>query len=271
MIKKIIIFIKNINSKYFYGKYKSSYDYINKKTNIKEYLLMFVFIFSILFTFLYLVFNNILYSVIFAFLCTIFFINEIILNSKKLNYENYIISQLTIYTSQTSLLNSYNNVYSSLNEVVKFLDYPVRDDLEKVIRKINEGISISESFKEFNKKYDNRTITLFNQTLELFDEHGNSDAELVLQIISDEMNTLKIKKDKFFKYKKEWRFNFYIVTMLSLAMPLILKFMIPDIYHGFMDSFGLYVMSMILLINLFIIKKVELIFRNQEIGEKGYE
>jgi len=271
MIKKLKRFIKNINNKYFYGKYKSSYDYMNKKTNIREYLLMFVFIFAISLSFLYLVFNNVLYSIIFSFAFTIFFINEIILNSKKLNYENYIISQLTLYTSQTSLLNSYNNVYSSLNEVVKFLDYPVKDDLEKVIKNIDDGMSMSDSFKEFNAKYDNRTITLFNQTLELFDEHGNSDAELVLQIISDEMNTLKIKKDKFFKYKKEWRLNFYIVTILSLVMPLILKFMIADIYHGFMDSFGLYVMSAILLINLFIIKKVELVFRNQEIGEKGYD
>ena len=60
-------------------------------------------------------------------------------------------------------------------------------------------MTIIEAFEEFNEKYNNRTITLFNQTLELFDEHGDSDAGTVLQIISEEMNMLKVKKDKFIK------------------------------------------------------------------------
>lgn len=63
-------------------------------------------------------------------------------------------------------------------------------------------MTITDAFKEFNERYNNRTITLYNQTLELFDEHGDSDAGTVLQIISEELNMLKIKKDKFFKYKR---------------------------------------------------------------------
>lgn len=71
-----------------------------------------------------------------------------------------------------------------------------------------------ESFNYFNQKYNNRIITLFNQTLELFDEHGNSDANTVLHIISEEMNMLKIKKDRYLKFKREWRLNFYVVIFM---------------------------------------------------------
>lgn len=270
LFKKIKTFFNNINNKYFFGRYKGTYKYINKESNIKEYIIKFIFIYALISCFLFLLFNNLYYALGISFVVTIFFLNEVILNSKKISYESYILSQLTIYTSQMSLLVAYNNIYSALKEVVSFLDYPVRDDLENVIRKIDSGVSITESFNEFNEKYNNRTITLYNQTLELFDEHGDSDAGTVLQIISEEMNMLKIKKDKYFKYKKEWRLNFYVVAILSLVMPLILRAMIPDIYTNYMASFGSLVMIGVLVMNLFIIKKVETIYRDQSIGEGGY-
>ena len=267
---KIKKFFRNLNDKFFFGKYKTTYKYINKESNLKEYIIKFLFIYSLITCFLFLLFNSILYALGISIIVTIFFLNEVVLNAKKISYETYILSQLTIYTSQVSLLVSYNNIYSSLKEVVRFLDYPVKDDLEDVIKNIDNGISITDSFKEFNEKYNNRTITLFNQTLELFDEHGDSDASTVLQIISEEMNMLKIKKDKFFKYKKEWRLNFYVVAVLSLVMPIILKLMIPDIYADYMASFGLVVMIGVLIMNGFVIKKVENIYRDQSIGEGGY-
>jgi len=263
-------FFQKINNSFFFGRYRTTYKYINKEYSIKEYLIKFFFIYILISCFLFLLFNNLYYALGISFALTIFFLNEVILNVKKISYESYILSQLTIYTSQTSLLVAYNNIYSALKEVVGFLDHPLKDDLENVIRKIDSGISISKAFEDFNKKYNNRTITLYNQTLELFDEHGDSDAGTVLQIISEEMNMLKIKKDKFFKYKKEWRLNFYVVAILSLTMPLILRAMIPDIYNNYIASFGSLVMIGVLLINLFVIKKVETIYRDQSIGEGGY-
>ena len=263
-------FFQKINNSFFFGRYRTTYNYINKEYSIKEYLIKFFFIYILISCFLFLLFNNLYYALGISFALTIFFLNEVILNVKKISYESYILSQLTIYTSQTSLLVAYNNIYSALKEVVGFLDHPLKDDLENVIRKIDSGISISKAFEDFNKKYNNRTITLYNQTLELFDEHGDSDAGTVLQIISEEMNMLKIKKDKFFKYKKEWRLNFYVVAILSLTMPLILRAMIPDIYNNYMASFGSLIMIGVLLMNLFVIKKVETIYRDQSIGEGGY-
>lgn len=271
VFSKIKKFYNNINNKFFFGRYKSTYDYINKKSGIKEYIIKFIFLFLIIASFLFLMFNNLYYALGISFVLTIFFLNEVILNNKKIGYESYILSQLTIYTSQISLLVGYNNIYASLKEVIKFLDYPVKNDLEEVIKKIDSGISITESFKDFNTKYNNRTITLYNQTLDLFNEHGDSDAGTVLEIISEEMNMLKIKKDKFFKYKKEWRLNFYVVVVLCLIMPLILRSMILEIYTDFMASFGSLVMIGVLVMNLLVIKKVETIYRDQSIGEGGYK
>ena len=271
ILNKIKNTFKRINNKFFFGRYNSTYKYINKKTSLKEYIIKFQFSFILIGAFLYFLFNNIISAVIVSFVLTIFIINEIQLNNKKLNYENYILSELTIYTSQMSLLVSYNNIYSALKEVTTFLSNPVKDDLLDVISKIDNGISITEAFNEFNEKYNNRTITLFNQTLELFDSHGDSDASTVLEVISDEMNMLKVKKDKFLRFKKEWRLNFYVVVVLCLVMPLILKAMIPDIYNDFMGSFGTIVMIGIIIMNLFVIKKVEMIYRDQSIGEGGYK
>ena len=271
ILNKIKNTFKRINNKFFFGRYNSTYKYINKKTSFKEYIIKFLFSFLLIGAFLYFLFNNIISAVIVSFVLTIFIINEIQLNNKKLNYENYILSELTIYTSQMSLLVSYNNIYSALKEVTNFLSNPVKDDLLKVISKIDNGISITEAFNEFNEKYNNRTITLFNQTLELFDSHGDSDASTVLEVISDEMNMLKVKKGKFLRFKKEWRLNFYVVVVLCLVMPLILKAMIPDIYNDFMGSFGTIVMIGIIIMNLFVIKKVEMIYRDQSIGEGGYK
>jgi len=264
-------FYNNVNNKFFFGRYKSTYDYINKKSSMKEYIIKFIFIFLIITSFLFLLFNNFYYALGISFVLTIFFLNEVILNNKKIGYESYILSQLTIYTSQISLLVGYNNIYASLKEVIKFLDYPVKKDLEDVIKKIDSGISITDSFRDFNEKYNNRTITLYNQTLDLFNEHGDSDAGTVLEIISEEMNMLKIKKDKFFKYKKEWRLNFYVVVILCLIMPLILRSMILEIYTDFMASFGSLIMVGVLVMNLLVIKKVEAIYRDQSIGEGGYK
>lgn len=268
-MEKIKSFFKNLNNKFFFGKFNNTYSYVHKQTTVKEYLIRFVFLFILISAFLYLLFNNIFYTLIVAFCLTIFFINEIYLNKQKIEYESYILSQLTIYTSQMSLLVSYNNIYGALKEVTRYVDSPVKEDLEKVIKKIDKGKSITKAFEEFNEKYNNRTITLFNQTLDLFDEHGNSDAEIVLEIVSEEMNTLKVKKDKYFKYKKEWRLNFYVVALLSLAMPLILRTMIPDIYLDFMNSFGKFILIGIFIVNILVIKKVESIYRDQTIGEGG--
>jgi len=270
-MKQIKNILNKLNNKYFFGKYNNTFINTNEKTNFKHYFIRFSFIYILLTLFLYLIFNKIINAFVIAFFLTIFFINEIILNNKKLIHENYILSQLTIYTSQMTLLVSFNNIYSALKEVIKFLDYPINKDLEKVVKNIENNISISESFKDFNKKYNNRTITLFNQTLELFDNHGTSDAEYVLEIISEEMNMLKIKKDKYFKFKKEWRLNFYVVLILSLIMPLILRTMISDIYANFMNSFGTIIMIFIIIINCIVTKKVESIYKDQSIGEKGYK
>lgn len=268
---KIIHIIKNINNKYFFGNYSKAYRYMNKKTSISDYLFKFVIIFLITMAFLYLIFTNIFYCSIISFVITIFLINEIVLNSKKLVYEQYILSQLTIYTSQISMLMTFNNVFSSLKEVIKFLDTPVKEDLEIVISKIESGSKITEAFSNFNEKYNNRTITLFNQTLELFDIHGQSDAGTVLHIISEEMNMLKIKKDKFHKYKKEWRTNFYVVLFLCMFMPIALKLMIPSIYMDYMNSFGTTIMIFIIIANLIIIKRIENVYRDDSIGEGGYK
>lgn len=270
MKKKLKNFVRNINKIMFYQKYKRTYNYMLQKTSFKEYIIKFVIVLIITSASMYLIFPKVIYTLIIGFITTVFYINQIYLNSKKINYEKYLLTQLTIYTSQMSLLLTFNNVYKSLNDVVKFLGEPIKSDIIKVIKQIEIGNSITTSFKDFNEKYNNKTISLFNQTLEIFDNHGDRDSEEVLHNISEELNMLKIRKDKYLKYKKEWRVNFYVVLFLCMSMPIILKAMIPTIYLDFMKSIGNAVMIGIVIVNLFIINKVEKTYRNQNIGEGGY-
>lgn len=263
-------FLNKISHTFFYLKYKNTYEYILKKTTLKSYILKFFIVYIITSSFMYLIFPTIVDSLVVGFIITTFYINQVYLNGKKIDYEKYLLNQLTIYTSQVALSLTFNNVYKSLNDVVKFLGNPVKEDLKNVIRKIDEGNPITESFKEFNEKYNHRTISLFNQTLEIFDNHGDGDSEEVLHSISDELNALKIKKDSFLKYKKEWRVNFYVVLFLCVSMPVILKAMIPTIYLDYMNSIGKFLMVGIIIVNLFITKKVEHTYRDQNIGEGGY-
>lgn len=271
MKNKVKNFFRKISNKFFYGNYaKNVYAFENKKISIVDYILKFLIIWVTLFLSLMLIFTNFIYSIIISLIITIFMINRIILNAKSIDYQYYILSQLSIYVSQVTMFVNYNNVYTALKETIRFLGNPLKDDLRKVIDNISGGMNILDSFEEFNKKYNNKTITLFNQSLDLFDNYGSSDASNVLQIISEELNDLKIKKDKFYKFKKEWRLNYYVVVFMCLSMPILLKFAMPDIYISFMNSFGSIVMAVIMLINLFIINKVEKVYSDLSIGEEGY-
>lgn len=268
---KVKTFFHKLSEKFFYSKYKNQLiNYGNKKIKFSDYIFKVITIFIIVFISLTLIFPNIFYCIFIALVVTIFIINRIILNAKKIEYQYFILSQLTIYVSQVSLFIDYNNVYSSLKETINFLSYPIKDDLEKVIKNIESGLSISDSFLEFNEKYNNKTITLFNQSLELFDDFGSSNSSNVLHVISEELNDLKIKKDRFHRFKKEWRLNFYVVTFMCLSMPILLKLTIPDVYLSFMNSFGSIVMVIIFIINLFIIAKIEEVYSDLSIGEDGY-
>lgn len=268
---KIKNFFKRISDKFFYGNYsKNIYIFENKKISIVDYILKFLLIWLVLFLSLMLIFTNVIYSVCISLIITVFMINRIILNAKKIEYQYYILSQLSIYVSQVSMFVNYNNVYTALKETMRFLGSPLKEKLQKVIDNISNGMNILDSFKGFNEKYNNKTITLFNQSLDLFDNYGSSDASNVLQIISEELNDLKIKKDRFYKFKKEWRLNFYVVVFMCLSMPILLKITMPDIYLSFMNSFGSIVMAIIILINLFIINKVEKVYSDLSIGEEGY-
>jgi len=271
MKQKIKRFFNRLSNKYFYGNYNNQIlSYENKKTSLIDYIIKILFIWCVTTLCLLLIFPNIYLSIVIGIVVTIFLINTIILNAKKIEHQYFVLSQLTIYVSQVSMFINYNNVYSSLKETLRFLSYPLKDDLEKVIKNIESGMTISDSFKSFNAKYNNKTITLFNQSLELFDNFGSSDASNVLHIISDELNELKIKKDRFYRFKKEWRLNFYVVVFMCLSMPILLKLTMTDVYLSFMNSFGTIVMIAIFLIDLFVIKKIEKVYADLSIGEEGY-
>lgn len=263
--------IKKVCDLIFFSNYKNKLlEYENKSIKKSDYILKVVCIFILFLIVFSLVYTNWILIIIISLVCSLFLINIILLNSLKIKYEYYLLSQLTIYASQLSLLISYNNVYSSIDKTIDYLKEPLYSDLKKVLKNIDNGKSIKDSFNEFNYKYNNKTITLFNQSLDLYDSYGSSEASKVLQILSEDINNLKVKKDKFLRFKKEWRVQFYVVVLMCLSMPVLLNFSMNELYNSFMSSFGNYVMSAIIFINLIIIYKVEKIYSDLNISEGGY-
>lgn len=262
-------FLQRLNDKYFYGSYRKQSSYIGQTITLKQYFTYFLKYFIFSFIVMFLIFPNIFYTVITALVVALYLMNEVSMNAKKINYEYFLLCELCNYTQNMSLLLKTNNVYQSLNNVLEYIENPIRKDIERVIEKIDDGMSIIEAFQEFNEKYNYRTVTLFNQTLDLIDKEGNSESESMLYLISRELGDIRIKKDRFLKFKKEWRAQYYVVLLLCLVLPILLKYMITDIYVEYMNAWGNYIMFAIIAINLYVISKVEGIYRNQDIGDGG--
>lgn len=262
-------FLQKLNEKYFYEAYRRQNAEIGKSLSLKQYFVYFIKYFAIIFTCLYLIFPSLIYALIATILCTFFMLNEISMNAKKMNYEYYLLCELCNYTQNMSLLLKTKNVYNSLIECCKFVGEPIKGDLQKVIKKIDNNESVKDAFQEFNEKYNYRTVTLFNQTLDLIDGQGNSKSESMLYLISKELGDIRVKKDRFLRFKKEWRTQYYVVLVLCMVLPIMLKYMIPDIYSGYMETMGNYIMFGVIIANMYVIKKVESIYRNQDIGDGG--
>lgn len=262
-------FFQRLNEKYFYESYRKQSEAAGRNLSVTQYLANFVKYFVILFVGLFLIFPSWVYALIWALICTIFMMNEISLNSKKMSYDSFVLSELCNYTQQMSLLLKTNNVYNSLVAVLSFVSDPIKSDLEEVVKRIDQGKSVKEAFIPFNEKYNYRIVTLYNKTLSLIDNQGDSRSENMLYLISQELGSLRIKKDRFLRFKKEWRTQFYIVLVLCMVLPVMLKYMIPDIYIGYMTEMGNYIMFGVILVNMYVIRKVEEIYRNQDIGDGG--
>lgn len=255
----------------FFSSYKNKLlEYENKEVKLVDYIYKILGTFIVFLFLFYLVFTNWYYIIFLSITCSFFLINIVLINTIKIKYEYYILSQLTIYASQLSMLIAYNNVYSSIDKTKDYLGEPLRSDLILVQKSISAGKSIKDSFLNFNYKYNNKTITLFNQSLDLYDKYGSSEAGKVLKILSEDINNLKVKKDKFLRYKREWRIQYYVVVIMCLSMPVLLNFSMNQLYNDFMNSFGNIVMSIIIFINLLVIYKVEQIYSDLNISEGGY-
>jgi hypothetical protein len=269
-MKKIKNMLLKISNLLFYGRYKKEMKDINKNSNFKEYVIKIILSLIVFFIVYFLLFEKIVISVGLTIVTSMFYINQIYLNKKKIEYENYLLAQYSIYTTQTAMLINFNNVYSSLNKVIQFLDQPLKRDVEQVIIDIKNNKSLIDAFEPFNKKYNNRILTQFNKALVIFADNGDSEANITLHHINEQLNELKILKDKYLRFKSGWRNSYYIVVFMALSMPLLLKWVIPDIYFNFIYSWGGILLTAIIFINLFVTKIVEEKYRDQNIGEGGY-
>lgn len=263
-------FFQKLNEKYFYENYRKQNEDIGKPLTIKQYIANFIKYAIISFVGMYLIFPSLLYASIASFVLTIFILNEVSMNAKIMGYEYYVLCELCNYTQNMTALLKVNNVYNSLISCCELVGEPIRSDLVDVIEKISKkSMSVRDAFQAFNEKYNYRTVTLFNQNLDLIDTKGGSKAESMLNLVSKELDDIRIKKDRYLKFKKEWRTQFYIVLVLCMVLPVMLKYMIPDIYIGYMNDMGNYIMFGVIVVNMFVIRKVEGIYRNQDIGDGG--
>lgn len=263
-------FFQKLNEKYFYESYRQKNEDIGQPLTIKQYLAYFVKYLIISFIGMYLIFPSLLYAIICSIVLAIFILNEVSMNAKVMGYEYYCLCELCNYTQNMTSLLRTNNVHNALVACCDFIGEPIRTDIIDALHKIDDDkMSVKDAFQPFNEKYNYRTVSLFNQTLDLIDQQGSSKAQSMLNLVSRELSDIRVKKDRYLKFKKEWRTQFYIILVLCMVLPIMLKYLIPDIYIGYMEDMGNYIMFGVILVNMYVIKKIEGIYRNQDIGDGG--
>lgn len=160
------------------------------------------------------------------------------LAKERIKYEYKMKEEIGYYFKMFSSYMRSNgyNLTKSLERCVERIEEPLlKQDLEKVLFDLKQGVAPDQAFSTFNKRYPFQGVQLFHRSAELIASQGH-----------DEYETLKTISNRFSR-KKFWRKDFQIstksllrdrsgVTICSLLIFLIMSFLTSVYYTEFMES-----------------------------------
>lgn len=197
-----------------------------------EIAITMLFWFVAAFLYFYLVSKNVVISIGVGVLGSVFSFLVFTYQGRKLtNYQRNLNDLLKYVTNMTFFLQSGENVLYSLKATKPTLSEKIQEDVQLTIDKLeNEAILDTTHFRA----YEFPSLNQFHQNLAIKYEHGGNAKELFTLIQRDMMTELK-KRDELAKNRKAFALNVYMLLGMVALMPLILRFMTPELWDIFLS------------------------------------
>lgn len=203
---------------------------------IKTYFTYFLIGFAIGAVPLYLLYKNIVITIIGAVI-TGFIYPNLRINSSKGKYNDKIKNLLILYFKRfSSNLNSYNfNVRRSLESVVQDIDNPIRSDLEKVLIDIRQGKELKEAFEPFTKKYNYHGVKIFHDFVISVSEVG-SDKNHLLRNTAKKFSEKKYWQEKMITDNSKHLRERNLIGVTSILIIFLIMGVSMEYFNNFMSS-----------------------------------
>lgn len=161
--------------------------------------------------------------------------SNIRLHNIKKNYFSELDSKIAIYMSSlATAMGTFNNTKQALQSILPSLEYPIKNDVEEAIIKLQDGKSVKESFESMSNRYPQKHVRLFHDQLDVIVKGGTTDITSLRAI------AFKMKRKETYrrKLKTAHRQNFKIwraFVFLSLSAPFLFIFVSMDNYKLVMN------------------------------------
>ncbi|MEC1158679.1 hypothetical protein [Cytobacillus horneckiae] len=182
--------------------------------------------------YLYLTTNHLVISLSLAGITAIFSFYHSVYIPKKVKYEQYLMKEIQKYAStMTFYLHSGNNVMQSLISSKASVDPIIQEDIDLIIRGLEEEAVLKT---DHFKKYKFSGVDIFHQNLRIKYEIGGN-AKQLFNRVNKAINFEIVKRDELFKEKKYIKQKIFMMIAMVLAMPLILRFFVGDVYSVYLQ------------------------------------
>lgn len=169
-------------------------------------------------------------SIIGGFIAT----NVRIHNIKK-NFLQEIDSKLSIYMSSTSTaMGTFGNIKDALGSVIPLLEYPIKNDVEDALLKLQDGKSIKYAFESMNRKYPQKQVRLFHEQLDIISKVGTFDVEN-LRSVAGKMKQKESRRRKLKTAHRQSTKRWRTFVFLSLSGPFLFLLGSTDSYFLVMN------------------------------------
>lgn len=180
---------------------------------------------------LYLFFGTILILPM-AYVGGILFIRTLLF-LRNVKYKDSIEDKLSLFMkSIINIIEVYENVPSALNVVIELMEDPIQSDLKKVLRRLDQGKNIKESFNEFMEKYPYSSLRLFIHILHIRNETGARSTRML------ELVQINFAKRKLYREDARTQADlpkkvYFILVGFFCLLPFIFMYALYDGYDYF--------------------------------------
>ncbi|MEK5105053.1 hypothetical protein MKX83_24230 [Cytobacillus sp. FSL M8-0252] len=156
--------------------------------------------------------------------------SNIKLHNIKKKYYQELDNKLAIYMSSlATAMSTFNNTKEALQSILPSLEYPIKNDVEEAIIKLQDGKSVKESFEQMNNRYHQKQVRLYHDQLDVIVKSGSTDVTS-LRSIAFKMKRKEIYRKKLQVAHKENFKTWKAFVVLSLSAPFLFIFVSMDNY-----------------------------------------